>query len=71
MECLQDEPKAITFFNTLAKGHQSYFIKWILSAKTDETQAKRMAQMINALSKKQDFGTMLRSLKQDRSDLKG
>jgi hypothetical protein len=71
MECLQDEPKAITFFNTLAKGHQSYFIKWILSAKTEETQAKRMAQMINALSKKQDFGTMLRSLKQDRSDLKG
>jgi hypothetical protein len=68
-ECLNDEPKAMNFFQSLAKGHQGYFVKWVLSAKTDETKAKRMAQMITALMKKQDFGTMLRSLKQNRSDL--
>ena len=71
MECLEEEPAAITFFKTLAKGHQGYFIKWVLSAKTEETQAKRMAQMIAALAKKQDFPTMLRSLKQNRLDMSG
>jgi hypothetical protein len=71
MECLEQEPAAISFFKTLAKGHQSYFIKWVVSAKTIETKAKRMAQMIAALAKKQDFGMMLRSLKQNRSDMAG
>jgi len=71
MECLEEEPAAITFFKTLAKGPQGYFIKWVLSAKTEETQAKRMAQMIAALAKKQDFPTMLRSLKQNRLDMSG
>jgi hypothetical protein len=70
MECLQEEATAMSFFKTLPKGHQSYFIKWVLSAKTQETQARRMAQMITALAKQQDFGTMMRSLKQNRSDIK-
>jgi hypothetical protein len=71
MECLQDEPKAMSYFQKLTKGHQAYFIKWVISAKTEETKAKRMAQMINGLAKGQDFGTLLRSLKQNRSDLAG
>ncbi len=71
MECLEDEPKALKFFKTLAKSHQTYFIKWVTSAKTEPTKAKRMAQMINALSREQDFGTMLRSARQDRADLSG
>ena len=70
MECLEEEPAAISFFNSLTKGHQSYYIKWLLSAKTEETKAKRMAQMIGGLIKKQDFGAMLRSLKQNRTDIK-
>jgi hypothetical protein len=69
MECLEEEPDALSFFHSLAKGHQSYYIKWVISAKTDETKAKRMAQMIAALIRKQDFGTMLRSLKQIRQDI--
>ena len=71
MECLQDEPKAFSFFQKLTKSHQAYFIKWVISAKTEETRSRRMAQMINALAKGQDYGTMLRSLKQNRSDLAG
>ena len=71
MECLEDEPKALKFFKTLAKSHQAYFIKWVTSAKTEPTKAKRMAQMINALTRQQDFGTMLRSARQDRADLSG
>ena len=71
MECLEDEPKAMAYFKKLTKGHQGYFIKWVISAKTEETKAKRMAQMINGLAKGQDFGAMLRSLKQNRQDVAG
>ena len=70
MECLEEEPAALSFFNSLTKGHQSYYIKWVLSAKTEQTKAKRMAEMITGLIKKQDFGTMLRSLKQNRPNIK-
>ena len=69
IECLQDEPKALEFFNSLNKGHQNYFTNWINSAKTEPTRAKRIADSINALSKKMDFGAMLRQRKKDRQDL--
>ena len=71
MGCLEEEPKAISFFKKLTKGHQAYFIKWVISAKTEETRARRMGQMITALIKGQDYGTMLRGLKRDRSDIAG
>ncbi|MDB5283764.1 MAG: hypothetical protein JWO06_2839 [Bacteroidota bacterium] len=66
IECLADEPKALDFFNSLTKGHQNYFTKWIESAKTEPTKAKRIAQSINALAKNQHFGLMLRALKADK-----
>ena len=34
MECLNDEPRALAFFKTLAKSHQFYFSRWIESGKT-------------------------------------
>ncbi len=71
VQCLADEPVAKAFFNSLTKSHQHYFIKWIESAKTEPTKVKRIAQIINALSKKIDFGLMLRSAKQDKDELLG
>ena len=65
-DCLQDEPAAFTFFKTLTRSHQNYFSKWIESAKTDETKAKRIAQSINAFLKKQGFPEMLREQKAKR-----
>ena len=44
MECLSDEPKALEKFNSLPKGHQRYFSKWIEDAKTDPTKTKRITQ---------------------------
>ena len=61
MECLDDEPAAIAFFKTLPGSHQRYFSKWIDSAKTVETKAKRIAWAVTALAKKQGYGEMLRS----------
>jgi len=69
IECLKDEPKAFEFFYSLPKGHQNYFGKWIDSAKTEQTKTKRIAQAVNALSKKYGFSEMMRSLKNDRKDL--
>jgi hypothetical protein len=66
MECLADEPDALRFFKQLAKSHQNYFSKWIESAKTEPTKTKRITQTVIAMSKKQDFGQMLRSLKDNR-----
>ena len=60
MECLGEDENATKFFNTLAKSHQHYFSKWIASAKTDETKAKRIVRAINALSRNLRYNEMLR-----------
>ncbi len=59
--CLNDEPDALKYFNTLPRGHQNYFSKWIDSAKTEATQSKRITQVLNALTKKWDYGMMIRA----------
>ena len=65
MACMADEPAAMEFFTTLSGSHQRYFSKWIDSAKTVETKAKRIAWAVTALSKKQGYPEMLRSHKKD------
>jgi hypothetical protein len=69
MECLEDEPKALAYFNGLPKSHQNYFTKWIESARTEETKARRIAQAVSGLARKMNFGELLRSLKQSRDQL--
>ena len=71
VECLQDEPTAYSFFKTLPQGHQNYFSKWIDSAKSVETKSKRIALAVNALSKKWDYGTMIRTQTLENKQLKG
>lgn len=63
MECLNEEPQALQFFNTLTGSHQRYFSNWIASAKTDSTKAKRIAQSINAFIGKQGYPEMIRANK--------
>ncbi len=48
LDCLSDEPAAINFFESLAKSHRDYFVKWIDSAKTDHTRIQRIAQSVSA-----------------------
>lgn len=60
MDCLAEEPDALKFFKSLTGSHQRYFSKWVESAKTDDTKAKRIAQSIEAFLKKQGFPEMLR-----------
>lgn len=61
VECFEYEPEACAFFNSLAKSHRNYFIKWIDSAKTQPTRDKRIALTIDAMIKRWDYGMMIRA----------
>ncbi|MEJ6978865.1 YdeI/OmpD-associated family protein [Pedobacter sp. P351] len=61
LECLNDDPESLEYFNSLAKSHRDYFIKWINSAKTESTRASRIVQMINAMAQKMDYSQMIRA----------
>ena len=68
-ECLEYEPEALDFFNKLPKSHQNYFIKWIESAKTKVTKAKRIAQTVTACAFSRHYGEMVKSLKNESNGL--
>lgn len=61
IDCLNDEPAAKIFFQSLPGSHQRYFSKWIDSAKTESTRTKRIAMSVNALVKKWGYGEMIRA----------
>lgn len=67
LDCLADEPAALQHFNTMPPSHQAYWSKWIESAKTEGTKTKRITQSVIALSKKFDYGQMIRSLKKENN----
>ena len=69
LECMADEPEALQYFNALPQGHRNYFTKWIDSAKTDTTKAKRIALVIKTMVRKMDFGAMLREERDERKKL--
>ncbi len=62
-ECFADEPEALGNFNRLPKSHQHYYFKWIDSAKTEATRAKRLAATLNAACKGLNYGEMMREQK--------
>jgi hypothetical protein len=66
MKCLKDDERAYNFFKTLPKSHQNYFSKWIDSAKTAETKAKRITMAVIALGSNQGYGEMVRANKNNR-----
>jgi len=53
--CLQDEPKALTFFNALSESEKKYYINWIYSAKKEETKVSRLAKSIDRFLKNEKF----------------
>ncbi len=69
MQCLSDEPKALAYFKKLQKSHQNYYNKWIESAKTEVTKAKRIAQTVTACAFSRHYGEMVKSLKNESNGL--
>ena len=60
LACLEEEPAAHTYFQSLTGSHRNYFSKWIESAKTDATRTKRIAMAMNALVRKMGYPEMIR-----------
>jgi len=63
LECLADEPDALSYFNSLAPSHQRYFSNWVNEAKTETTRTRRLALCLSALAREMDFGAMIREQK--------
>lgn len=63
--CLEDDPAAKSFFETLPKGHQRYFSNWIESAKTEPTKAGRITQAVIALGMGLGYPEMIRMNKKN------
>jgi hypothetical protein len=53
--CLQDDAEALQFFNSLNESEQHNYVKWIYSAKTEQTKIERIAKTLVKLSKHQKF----------------
>ncbi len=53
--CLQDDTEALKFFNSLNENEQHQYVKWIYSAKTDQTKVDRIAKTVVRLAKHQKF----------------
>jgi len=64
-QCFDFEPEALIFYSSLAKSHREYFIKWIDSAKTHETRAKRVINTVNAMLRKWSYSEMIREMRKD------
>ena len=63
--CLEEDPEARSFFDSLAPSHQRYFSKWIESAKTMPTKEARIVATLKALRQHWDYGTLIRSRKKE------
>jgi hypothetical protein len=49
--CLQDDAEALQFFNSLNENEQHNYVKWIYSAKTEQTKVERRGETHVRLSK--------------------
>lgn len=50
LSALSDSPKAKSFFNGLPTFYRKNFIRWIESAKRQDTRVKRIAEMVELLN---------------------
>lgn len=66
MMCLEDDTKAMQHFKSLSNSEQKYFSKWIDSAKTDSTKAKRITQTLNAMHRGFGYGQMIRAMRGEK-----
>lgn len=62
-EFIETDKKAKEFFESMPRSHQNYFSKWIETAKTPITKANRIAEAVQALSKKMNYAEMVRARK--------
>jgi hypothetical protein len=64
IDCLNEDKIALKQFNAMLLSQRNYFHRYVYSAKGAATKAGRIVHIINAMHKKQDFGAMIRGLKE-------
>lgn len=47
--CLHDEPEALQFYESLDENEQQDYVKWIFSAKSEQTKVDRIAKTLDRL----------------------
>lgn len=47
--CLEDEPRALRFFQSLSESEQKFYIQWVYAAKKEETKINRLGKTIDRL----------------------
>lgn len=52
IDCLKQEKASLEFFNALSESEKNNYIKWIYSAKKEETKANRIVKTIEKLLQK-------------------
>ena len=63
IDCLNEDAVAKKQFDALLPSHQNYYHRYVYTAKGADTKAGRIINIINAMYNKQNFGEMIRSLK--------
>ena len=53
--CIKDDTEALQFFKTLNESEQHNYVKWIYSAKTEQTKVDRIAKTLDRLVKNQKY----------------
>lgn len=53
--CLDDEPAAQRFFNSLSESEKKYYVNWIYGAKQFETKVRRMTKAMERLANGEKF----------------
>ena len=66
LECFDDDPPALNYFNSLPPSHRNWYSNWVKAAKTDITRSKRIATVIKACSQKMSFAEMMKQYRDDR-----
>lgn len=49
LECLEEFPKALEFFNKMTESNKKYYIEWVTEAKNIDTKVNRINKMIDRL----------------------
>jgi len=66
LACLEDDANAKAFFLKMPGSHQKYYSRWIESAKTDATKAKRIAMSVNAFANHLSYNEMMKINREDK-----
>ncbi len=65
-EALETDADALRKWNSIPPSHQRHYVNHIFSAKTEETQLRRIARSVAALAQEWSFGEMIRAGKAEQ-----